>query len=84
MTKNEALRLKSGDKIVKNQTEKIYIFQKFVTFDLKPPIGNGPTVFAKLLDEDGYIGFLQPRDMGPFELVKDESQHVVRTPTPNS
>jgi hypothetical protein len=71
MTKDEALKLKPGDKIKKTQTGEIYIFQEFVTFDFGPPIGWGPTLLAKLLDPDGRIGFLQPRDMGPFELVKD-------------
>jgi len=71
MTKDEALKLKPGMKIRKTQTGEIYIFQEFVTLDFKPPIGDGPTVFAKLLDEDDRIGFLQPRDMGPFEVVRD-------------
>lgn len=71
MTKDEALRLKPGMKIRKTQTGEIYIFQEFVTFDFEPPMGNGPVVYAKLLDPDDRIGFIQPRDMGPFELVKD-------------
>jgi len=72
MTKDEALKLKPGDKIKKTQTGEIYEFLEFVTYGLEPPIGNGPVLYAKLLDPDGRIGFLQPRDMGLFELVKDD------------
>ena len=71
MTREEALKLKPGDRIKKTQTGEIYEFLGFETWDLKPPLGDGPVVFARLRDEDGRIGFLQPRDMGPFELVKD-------------
>jgi hypothetical protein len=71
MTKAEALKLKSGDRIKYTLTGGIYEFLEFVTYVFEPPIGNGPVVYAKLLDPDGRIGFLQPRDMGPFELVKD-------------
>jgi hypothetical protein len=73
MTKDEALKLKPGDKLKKTQTEELYEFIEFVTYVFEPPLGNGPVVFAKLLDPDDRIGFLQPRDMGPFELVKDDS-----------
>ena len=73
MTKDEALKLNPGDKIKKTQTGEIYEFLEFVTHVFEPPIGNGPVVFAKLLDPDGRIGFQQPQDMGPFELVKDDS-----------
>jgi len=70
MTKEQALKLKPGMKIKKTQTGEIYEFLGFETYDLEPPMGSGPTVFAKLLDEDNRIGFQQPRDMGPFEVVK--------------
>jgi hypothetical protein len=73
MTKDEALKLKPGDKIKQTQTGEIYEFLEFVTYVFEPPIGNGLVVYAKLLDPDGRIGFLQPRDMGLFELVKDDS-----------
>jgi len=84
MTIDEALKLKPGDKIEKPQAGEIYEFFGFETYGLEPPLDNGPVVYVKLLDPDGRIGFLQPRDMGSFELVKDESQHVVRASTPNS
>lgn len=73
MTKDEALKLKPGDKIRQIYTGGIYEFLEFVTHVFEPPLGNGPVVFAKLLDPDGRIGFIQPRDMGPFELVKDDT-----------
>ena len=71
MTKDEALKLKPGDKVVKTQTGEIYEFLGLETYILEPPLGNGPVVYAKLLDEHGIIGFQQPQDMGPFELMKD-------------
>ena len=73
MTKKEALKLKPGDKIEKVQTGEIYEFLEFVTYVLKPPMGDSPVVFAKLLAPDGRFEFQQPQDMGPFELVKDDS-----------
>jgi hypothetical protein len=73
MTKDEALKLKPGDKIRQTQTGEIYKFLEFKTYVFEPPLGNGPVLYARLLDPDGRIGFLQPRDMGPFELVKDDS-----------
>jgi len=58
MTKDETLKLKPGTKIRKTQTREIYIFEEFVTFDGGPPLGSGPTVFAKLIDPDGRVGFI--------------------------
>ena len=71
MTKEEALKLKHGNRVKYTQTGAVFEFLGFETKDLEPPLGDGPTVFAKLLDENGWIGFIQLRDIGPFELVKD-------------
>ena len=69
MTRNEALKLKPGTKVLFNDL--ILIFEGFVTFEI-PPYGE-PTLFCKLLNPNGSYGFQQPQDMGPFEVVKDDS-----------